>query len=371
MQRGPVINYKLRRNNMKKILIVVAVVMTLAIPLGSAYAVEAFRINTEMTWYDKAQTCDGYILHWPMKEKSSKGYNYKDPIGTLYLIDMQGRVVHTWPGIENNPKLYPDGFVRNNDQDPVDPKWIKMAWDGTKTILFRTFDTDGKTTVSSGDNKMIWNKKLNQYTYLGQTSMPLTKAEIVAAGGDPSLPYTGMDSCSVFEWDSTGKVIWKWRFIDHSVQSKNPAWANYVSDVATAPGKRNLFWITNNDSQRGITTGISADWDHVNSIDFNEDLGQVAINAKHWSEFYVVDHDNTFVAGDPAASIKLAASSNGDIIYRFGNPCAYNQGTCPGFMTEGNQQQYGEHNIHWIPEYAWPRPHAEAGDKWNDPISWQ
>jgi hypothetical protein len=47
------------------------------------------------------------------------------------------------------------------------------------------------------------------------------------------------------------------------------------------------------------------------------------VNAKHMSEFYVIDHGGTFVAGDYAASKALAASDAGDFLYRFGNPSAY------------------------------------------------
>jgi hypothetical protein len=66
------------------------------------------------------------------------------------------------------------------------------------------------------------------------------------------------------------------------------------------------------------------------------------------SEFYVIDHDGTFVSGDPAASTANAATEAGDFMYRWGNPCVYGQGDPPGYCTEGHQQMYGAHNIHWI-----------------------
>jgi len=92
------------------------------------------------------------------------------------------------------------------------------------------------------------------------------------------------------------------------------------------------------------------DWHHCNSLNYNQELGVIALNSKHWSTFVVIDHDGTFVPGDPAASKALAASPAGDLIYRFGNPSAYKQGDPPGFLEEGHQQMYGSHNIHWIPE---------------------
>jgi len=57
---------------MKKVLMILVVGMVLAFFLGSTYAVEVFRTKTELIWYDKDKTCDGYVLHWPMKEKASR-----------------------------------------------------------------------------------------------------------------------------------------------------------------------------------------------------------------------------------------------------------------------------------------------------------
>jgi hypothetical protein len=173
----------------------------------------------------------------------------------------------------------------------------------------------------------------------------------------------------VVEYDSMGNVIWEWSFIDHVIQDRNPAWPNYVGDgmtIADYPNKQNLFYTTNRNVTSG-TEGVTRDWHHANSIDYNEDNGLLAINSKNWSEFYVIDHDNTFVPGDPDASIALAASSAGDILYRFGNPHAYDQGEQPSFRNEGDQQMYGAHNIQWIKPYAWQKPHSEAGDTWADP----
>ena len=33
------------------------------------------------------------------------------------------------------------------------------------------------------------------------------------------------------------QIVWEWDFWDHTVQSKNPAWPNYVSDVKDCPGE--------------------------------------------------------------------------------------------------------------------------------------
>jgi hypothetical protein len=98
---------------------------------------------------------------------------------------------------------------------------------------------------------------------------------------------------------------------------------------------------------------LKKDWLHCNSIDYNESLGQIVINSVH-GEFYIIDHDNTFIANSPAASIAFAATSAGDFLYRFGDPARYSQGDPPSvsidwtFSTTGNKQIGGSHDVHWI-----------------------
>jgi hypothetical protein len=200
----------------------------------------------------------------------------------------------------------------------------------------------------------ILNTQLNKYTYISLIYYTATNDEIWAAGGDPSIDYvdegrnTRQDAIIEVDPDSE-EIIWQWRFMDHTVQDRDATWANF-GVIADNPGKNDAFWRTDQARSRGQDEGVVADWHHCNSIHYNEELDHIAVNAKHWSEFYVVDHGATFVPGDPAASIAAAAGPAGDFAYRFGNPSAYQQGDAPGFLDEGHQQMYGSHNIHWIRE---------------------
>jgi len=71
-------------------------------------------------------------------------------------------------------------------------------------------------------------------------------------------------------------------------------------------------------------------------------------------ELVVIDHDGTFVIGDPKASIAKAAGPAGDFLYRFGDPARYGQGEPPRVLenwdsaTSGHKQMGGAHDVHWI-----------------------
>ena len=85
--------------------------------------------------------------------------------------------------------------------------------------------------------KRIWNKKLNQWTQLIVSNRARTQAEAAAAGGDPATPtsrLTGYDY--IIEVNMDKKIVWKWDFMDHTVQSQYPDRPHYVAgDVKNWP----------------------------------------------------------------------------------------------------------------------------------------
>ena len=361
---------------MKKIiLLTVAVAMFIALPLSAAHAVETFAIETETRIYNPEKSYGGYFL------------TSRIPGGTTYLMDMMGNVVHKWDNVGAVPRLLPNGNLSCYGQhiaaakDPVGVPYTGLMentqlrdWDNNPLWSFNPKVDLNLDYGMNHDGFWMWNKKLQQYTFLLFVDRNTTKEEIVAAGGDPTWDYTNRligQGCFIeVNWDK--EIVWQWEYIDHTCQSKNPAWPRYVSDVSLAPGKCDMFHTTDAQGPEG-REGVVTDWHHTNSMDYNEELDHIVMNAKHWSEFYVIDHGKTFVSTtDWAANKAAAAGPDGDFIYRFGKPSAYNQGMAPGFLTEGEQQMYGSHDIQWIKPYLWDRPHAEAGPlwQWPDPVGY-
>ena len=127
----------------------------------------------------------------------------------------------------------------------------------------------------------------------------ITHEEAIAVGCDPANgPYDGAQLDSIVEIDMRGNIIWEWRFFDHTVQDIDPTKPNYVGEgktVADYPHRINV-----NIPGRPV----KRDWLHCNSLDYNPKLGYVVTNSVQ-GEFYVIDHDGTFVAGDPEESNPL------------------------------------------------------------------
>ena len=348
---------------MRKILVALFVCIFLALTLSSVYAiVEVFQTKSELIQYNPEKAYNGYTL-WT----TIGGAGGDVP----RLIDMEGNVVHEWkPEISVwKPYLWEDGTLTGRFIQSLGPSGGSLAtvdWDGNTLWQWEFPPERTDNPAVHHDEWIIFNKALNKKTRISLMYYNPTNEEIWAAGGDPAIDYvasnrnTNQDGIVEVDMD-TNEIIWEWHFMDHTVQDRNGAWPNY-GVIADNPGKLDIFHKTDQ-SQPSGNEGVVRDWHHCNSLDYNPTLGFIAVNAKHWSEFYVIDHDGTFVsdaadfAADPAAAlaanVAAAASDAGDFLYRFGNPSAYQQGNPPGFQNEGNQQMYGSHNIHWIKPTAY------------------
>lgn len=317
---------------MRRLVFALLAVTAVFLALGPAQAYQALQGPTEMRYWDSARADNGYTLF---------GVS-----GTTYLVDMEGRVVHTWP-VGTNPHLLDNGTILDALTD--DPSGFggfkEVDWNGS-TVWQHT--ETRSTYHPHHDFTRIFNPKLNAYTTLYIANKDFTQAQLIAAGSNPATtPSTGAQMDAIVEVDSSGNVVWEWCFYDHVIQDFDSSKPNYVGSgktIADYPGRLNIN-----------LTGhaLKSDWLHCNSLDYNQALDQVVINSVQ-GEFYVIDHGNTFVAGNPTASIALAATSAGDFLYRFGDAARYSQGTTPAVMqdwtqsTSGTKQLGGAHGIQWI-----------------------
>ncbi|MCX7017769.1 MAG: aryl-sulfate sulfotransferase, partial [Candidatus Sumerlaeota bacterium] len=293
----------------------------------------------------EAQSGPTELRYWD-QDRAFEGYTFFGAMGTTYLIDMQGRVVHTWP-IGTNPHLLDSGHVLDASKD--DPSgfggFTEVDWEGNKVWEY----TETRSTYHPHhDFTRIYNSKLSAFTTLYIANKDFTAAELIAAGANPAqTPADGAQMDAVVEVDMSGNIVWEWCFFDHVVQDFDSAKPHYIGagkTIADYPERLNINLTGHN---------LKDDWLHCNSLDYNAALDQIVINSVQ-GEFYVIAHGATFVTGDPAGSIAKAASGAGDFLYRFGDPARYGQGATPAILedwtqsTNGTKQLGGAHDISWI-----------------------
>ncbi|MEM7478432.1 MAG: aryl-sulfate sulfotransferase, partial [Planctomycetota bacterium] len=89
----------------------------------------------------------------------------------------------------------------------------------------------------------------------------------------------------------------------------------------------------------GIRRG-SADWIHMNSVDYNAKLDQIVLSARWFDEAWVIDHSTTME--EAAGHSGGKHGTGGDLLYRWGNPESY----FAGFPFD--RQFYAQHDVRWI-----------------------
>lgn len=123
------------------------------------------------------------------------------------MIDMEGRVVHTWSSIRTNPRLLENGHVLDSSTD--DPSrgtgFVELDWDGQTVWQYTETRAD---YAPHHDFMRIYNNKLGAYTTLYIANKSLTHDQAIAAGCDPAHgPHDGAQMDAIVEVDRIMKGL--------------------------------------------------------------------------------------------------------------------------------------------------------------------
>lgn len=271
-----------------------------------------------------ASPCNGYTLYCPI------------PSTSTYLIDNSGTVLNTWSSsYEPGQSVYwleDDSILRSIRLAGIG-HWggagggvERIAYDGT--VLWH-FEYSDSSVLSHHDIEPLPNGNVLIIAWDFKTY-----AQAVAEGRNPShVQGNTLMSEKIIEVEPTGPtsgdIVWEWCLWDHLIQDYDPSKNNYGT-VGDHPELVDL----NFPGQR------VDDWIHANSIDYNPDLDQIMISSLHMDEIWVIDHSTT--TAEAAGHTGGNSGKGGDILYRWGNPKAYDAGT------SSNQKLFGQHDAQWI-----------------------
>ena len=322
-----------------------------------------------------------------------RGYTLLNPMGqkTVYLFDLEGRVVHTWASQYNSMQaayLLEDGHL------------FRVANAGDEMSFGGGGGSAGRMQEFTWDGEVLWDFKMHNPKQLqhhdaiklpnGNVLMVVwekkTTEEAIAAGRKPELVSKYILPDSVLEVKPTGKttgdIVWEWHLWDHVIQDHDSTKANF-GDVAAHPELVDINFVENplgpgpggpppggaqakkavasKDAAKDARTkaeqeklksigyvGAPAaraqranpDWTHVNSIDFNPALDQIVLSVHELSEIWIIDHSTTtaLAAGHSGGR----SGMGGDLLYRWGNPRAYRAGK------NADQTLFAQHCANWI-----------------------
>ncbi len=283
------------------------------------------------------------------REQSYPGYNliYPHNQSNTYLLDNCGRIVHTWEGDTtsrpgNSAYILENGNLikcqRRFDATVNDRIW---AGGGGATVEVRTWENDLLSSYSLNndtarlhhDIAALPNGNILMIAWALKDSLTA-----IAAGRNPALLQQGeVWSEMILEWNpNSDEIVWKWDAWNHLIQDFDAGQLNFGA-IANHPELINI----NYDEHDG-----HPDWLHINAIDYNPVLDQIVLSVPYFNELWIIDHSTTTT--EAAGHTGGNSGKGGDLLYRWGNPAAYNQGT------EANKKCFFQHDVHWVQPTATP-----------------
>jgi hypothetical protein len=324
--------------------------------------------------------------------KALRGYTLLSTMNSksIYLLDNDARVVHTWKPETNSTHccyLLPNGRLLR----PTDLGGRERSFGGGPAPL-------GRIQEFTWDGEIVWD-----YTFFNDKQLPhhdihkmpsgnvmmivwekKTVEECVAAGRKKELVSKYLLPDSLIEIQPTGKtsgkVVWEWHLWDHLIQDHDATKANYgmvadhpelvdvnyLSETPAPPG------VTKDQAKKDGTTAqkavqgkskaeleklksigyagsaasqaqrINPDWTHFNCVDYNPELDQVLVCTPEFNEIWIIDHGTT--TAEAAGHTGGRRDKGGDLLYRWGNPSVYRTGG------PTDRRLFYQHNALWIPK---------------------
>lgn len=273
-----------------------------------------------------------------------EGYTLFTVQNETFLINNCGEVVHQWTSKHNSGKsvyLLENGNLLRAAEIP-NPGNITIPGIGGRVELF---DWDNHliwecnySTETATQNHEVYPMPNGNVLMLAATV--LEKGEAIQMGRNPRnfAPNNNhFYNVQILELRPQGTgdadIVWEWNAKDHLIQDFDKSKDNY-GNIAENPQRLDINFL-------GISSR-GANWLHINSMQYNASLDQIILSSRHLHEIYILDHSTT--TAEAATSVGGRYGKGGDILYRWGNPMVYKQGT------EKDQQLFGPHYPHWIPE---------------------
>ena len=298
---------------MKSIGILCALVLTTCVGLSS---------QTMGLFLQTPDSYNGYTLLSPSVSKNT------------FLIDNCGKLIHEWtssfsPGLsayllENGDLLRTARIPSTINGGGSGGRIERISWDDE---LLWTVTFSNEEHQQHHDIEMLPNGNI---LVIAWEVVPM---EDVIMAGRQSIGGFGFWSCLIAELEpqvpNGANIVWEWRAFDHLIQDVDSNLENF-GVISEHPERIDI----------NVDPSQSADWLHVNGIDYNAELDQIVLSVHDLHEIWVIDHSTT--TAEAVGSTGGRYGKGGDLLYRWGNPQNYQRGT------SDDRILFGQHDARWI-----------------------
>jgi len=254
--------------------------------------------------------------------EAKNGYTLLTLYGQAVLLNNCGEIVHEWEledaFVNYHAKLLPNGNLLYIEGGFI----VERDWDSdlVNSTFVNGVTCDYEIEILPNGN----------YLVVGRRS--ISQSEAIDLGFDTSVQQPTKVDVVVEVNPTTSLIVWEWDIRDHLIQDFNAA-ANNYGVIEDHPRKLNIGAL-------GTYDWTFEESFMINGMDYNPELDQIMLSVRKMSEFIIIDHSTTSV--EAASSTGGNYGHGGDILYRWGNPQNYGQGT------EDDRVLYYQHNPNWI-----------------------
>ncbi len=285
---------------------------------------------TLLSIYCKSQNFNGFALY------NAQGSN------TTYLIDENQNIAHTW---NLNTECNYTVLLKKNGN-------LVRGTKRNGNILGGAADA-GRVQEIAPDGSIVWDYEYSTADYLSHHDITLIGDNVLLTAWEVKsvneLNNAGYDNATSEKWpthfielepdgNGSANIVWEWHIWDHLCQDLDPNKPNYVSNISDHPELIDINMIQGG-GPGGGPGGGGGDWFHVNGVDYNEELDQIAFSSRFASEIYIIDHSTT--SAEAAGHTGGNSGMGGDILYRWGNPSNYG-------MSGPQVIPSAVHDVRWI-----------------------
>ena len=305
---------------------------------------------------NEPEASPGYVLFTQLTEDTS------------YLVDREGRVVHTWTTDlpADAGSLLDDGSLLRQGRIAEPENFLaggvtgylqRVSWDGEVTWQWRMGDAE---RILHHDLELLPNGNVLVIAW-----EQISAEQARAAGRRPELiPEQGLWADWLLEVEplppDDARVVWEWHVWDHLVQDQDPSLPGYGTpsghprrlDV-NADGHAAMIDDEELEQLKALgyvpddatAEDVQSDFLHMNSVDYHPALDQIVVSVPEVGEIWIIDHSTT--TEEARTSSGGRSGHGGDLLYRWGNPRVYGRGSAV------DQRLFYQHQVLWIPD-GWP-----------------
>lgn len=272
-------------------------------------------------------------------EKASNHFTLFHPHNNpnTYLIDSEGYLVHEWKGkyppgntvtLLPNKLLFRTGKIENNTFHAGGLGGYLELIDYQQNILW-SYQLSNESEAFHHEAIVMENGNI-----LAIVWERVSKNEAIQMGRKPEFVNDqGFWSEKIIEIKPIGEeqveIIWEWNVKDHLIQTFDVSKDNYSESLN--PERLDINYVTD----KSIV-----DWIHLNSIHYSMEHDLILLSSPFFNEIWIIDHSTTTEQAKTSSGGTF--NRGGDILYRWGNPETYNQGT------EADKKLFGQHNAQLI-----------------------